>query len=60
MREYASSVTLDQTLHYFVSILDSMDLTRYVGTRIVVGYGTDDQEMLAAQRYREIYVVRQD
>ena len=58
LREYASNVTLDQTLHYFVSILDSVDLSGLIGARIMVGYGTDDQEMLGAQRYREIYVVQ--
>lgn len=37
-----------------------MDLSGLIGARILVGYGTDDQEMLAAQRYREIYVVQPD
>ncbi|OGA38117.1 MAG: hypothetical protein A3G26_01175, partial [Betaproteobacteria bacterium RIFCSPLOWO2_12_FULL_65_110] len=58
--EYVGNVTLDATLHYFVSILDGVDLSGLIGTRILVGYGTDDQEMLAAQRYREIYVVQSD
>jgi alpha-tubulin suppressor-like RCC1 family protein len=60
LQEYVSNVTLDQTLHYLVSILDRIDLSGLIGTRILVGYGTDDQEMLAAQRYREIYVVQQE
>ena len=60
LREYVSNVTLDQTQHYFVSILDGMNLTGLIGTQILVGYGTDDQEMLAAQRYREIYVVQRE
>jgi len=37
-----------------------VDLSGLIGARILVGYGTDDQEMLAAQRYREIYVVQPD
>lgn len=60
LREYVSNATLDQTLHYFVSILERTDLTGLIGTRILVGYGTDDQEMLAAQRYREIYIAQPD
>lgn len=56
--EYVSNATLDQTQHYFVSILENMDLSGLIGTRFFVGYGTDDQEMLAAQRYREIFVVQ--
>jgi len=60
LREYASNVVPDATLHYFVSIFNTMDLTRFAGTRILVGYGTDGEEMLAAQRYREIFVVQQE
>jgi alpha-tubulin suppressor-like RCC1 family protein len=60
LREYASNATLDQTQHYFVSILDGTDLSGLIGARFLVGYGTDDQEMLAAQRYREIYVAQPD
>ena len=55
-----SNVTLGQTQHYFVSILDGVGLSNLIGTRFFVGYGTDDQEMLAAQRYREIYVAQPD
>jgi alpha-tubulin suppressor-like RCC1 family protein len=55
--EYVSNVTLDQTQHYFISVLEGVDLSGLVGARILVGYGTDDQEMLGARRYREIYVV---
>ncbi|MBM2813220.1 MAG: hypothetical protein HW416_3979 [Chloroflexi bacterium] len=60
LREYVNNVTLGPTLHYFVSILDGMNLSELIGARILVGYGTDDQEMLAAQRYREIYVAQPD
>ena len=60
LREYVSNVTLDQTLHYFVSILEGANLSSVIGAKIIVGYGTDDQEMLAAQRYREIYVAQPD
>ena len=60
LREYAANVALDATQHYFVSILDSADLSGLIGARILVGYGTDDAEMLAAQRYREVYVVQQE
>jgi hypothetical protein len=58
LREYVGNATLDQTQHYFVSILEGTNLSGLIGTQILVGYGTDDQEMLAAQRYREIYVVQ--
>ena len=58
LREYVSNATLDQTQHYFVSILDSVDLSGLIGARLLVGYGSDDQEMLVAQRYREIFVVQ--
>jgi len=58
LREYITNATLDATQHHFVSILDNVDLSALVGTRFFVGYGTNDQEMLAAQRYREIYVVQ--
>jgi len=46
--------------HYVVSILDATDLTGLIGTRPLVGYGTDDPEMLATQRFREIYVAQPD
>ena len=58
--EYVSNATLDATQHYYVSILDGADLTSVIGARFLVGYGTDDQEMLTAQRYREIYVAQPD
>jgi alpha-tubulin suppressor-like RCC1 family protein len=58
LREYVSNATLDQTQHYFVSILEGTNLTGLIGTRIMVGYGVDAPEMLAAQRYREIYVAQ--
>ena len=60
LREYASNATLDATQHYFVSILTSVDLSGLIGTRFFVGYGTDDQEMLTAQRYREVYVAQKE
>ena len=41
-----------------VSILDQLDLTGLSGTSLLVGYGLDDQEMLAAGRYWEVFVVQ--
>lgn len=60
LREYVSNATLDKTQHYFVSILESINLSGLLGTQVFLGYGTDDQEMIAAQRYSEIYVVQQE
>ena len=58
LREYDASDGRDGNKHYVVSILENADLTSLAGARIFVGYGSDDQEMLAAQRFREVYVVQ--
>jgi len=58
LSEYVSNATLDATQHYFVSILSEVDLSELIGARVLVGYGTDDQDMLANQRYREIYIAQ--
>ena len=42
----------------YLPILDQLDLASLMGTRILVGYGTSDTEMLAAGRYWEIYTVK--
>jgi hypothetical protein len=42
----------------YLPILDQVDLTGLIGTQILVGYGLDDQEMLSARRYAEIYRVQ--
>lgn len=58
LREYVTNATLDATQHAFVSIVENADLRGLIGTRIFVGYGTSDDEMLATGRYREIYAVQ--
>jgi hypothetical protein len=41
-----------------VGILQNLDVTALLGSEIYMGYGTSDAEMVAAGRYRGIYVVR--
>lgn len=41
-----------------ISILVNTDITRLIGTEIYLGYGSSDQEMLAARRYRGIYTIK--
>ena len=40
-----------------VNILQNVDLRPYVGTSILVGYGTDPDEMVSNARYRTIFTV---
>lgn len=57
---YLDNVTVDATQHAYVSILQNADVSGLIGARLFVGWGTDDQEMLAAERYREIFVAQPD
>jgi alpha-tubulin suppressor-like RCC1 family protein len=41
----------------FLNILQNVDLTGLPGAQIIVGYGTNAQEMLSAGRYRSIFSV---
>ena len=41
-----------------IDILTNTDISLLVGAEIYIGYGTDDQEMLAAGRYRGVYMVQ--
>lgn len=56
--DYLSSISAARASHVDVSILDGVDVTDLIGAQVLVGYGTDDQEMLAAGRYRAIYTVQ--
>jgi len=40
-----------------VNILQNVDLSPYIGTSILVGYGTDPDEMVTNARYRTIFTV---
>ena len=42
-----------------VNILQNVDLRPYIGTSILVGYGTSPDEMLSNARYRTIFTVTQ-
>ena len=50
----------DERQHAYVSIRDSMNLSMLIGARLFVGYGPEDQEMLVADRYPEIYIAQPD
>jgi hypothetical protein len=41
-----------------VEILDKIDVSIISGSKIFVGYGTDDQEMLASGRFRMVYQIQ--
>jgi len=42
-----------------VNILQNVDLRPYIGTSILVGYGTNPDEMVSNARYRTIFTVTQ-
>jgi hypothetical protein len=55
--EYLSNISYAQASHVDISILDGMDVSLFKKAEILVGFGTDDREMLKAGRYRAIYTV---
>ncbi len=58
MAEYLSGVSLNSKLDKVaVEILDRVDVSRLIGSRIYVGYGTDAEEMVKAKRYREVMTI---
>lgn len=57
--EYLSNIDSALTSHVDVSILESVNVSSLIGAQIYVGYGTDDQEMISAGRYRPIYTVKE-
>ncbi len=62
MAEFLRGVALDsQTNVVRAQILQNADLSSplLVGTSIIVGYGTDPDEMLRSARYRTIFTVPQ-
>ena len=60
MADFMRGVTLDsQDALVRVNILQNINLSQYVGASILVGYGTDPDEMVATGRYRTIFTVPQ-
>ena len=60
MAEFMRGVALDsQTALVRVQILQNTDLSQLVGASILVGYGTDPDEMVRGARYRTIFTVPQ-
>ena len=54
--EYLNGVT-DNSVQ-LVEILDNLDVSFISGTKIYVGYGTDDQEMISSGRFRLVYQIQ--
>lgn len=40
-----------------IEIVSGTDITTLIGTEVYIGYGTSDTEMLAARRYRGVFIV---
>lgn len=60
MAEFLRNVTLDtQSAVVRAQILQNVDVSGLAGTSVIVGYGTDPDEMLRAARYRTIFTVPQ-
>ena len=60
MTEFIRGVALDsQNAVVRAQILQNVDLSQYIGTSILVGYGTDPDEMVRNARYRTIFTVTQ-
>ena len=58
MAEYLRGVTLDsQNDVVTAQLLQNVDLSGLPGAEILVGYGTDSDEMLGSKRYRVIFTV---
>ncbi len=58
MAEFIRGVALDsQNDVVRAQILQNVDLSQYIGTSILVGYGTDPDEMVRSGRYRTIFTV---
>ena len=52
---YLSYLAGNETLSVYLPILDHVDLTGLTGIVVLVGFGTSDQEMLAARRYSVVF-----
>ena len=60
MAEFLRGVALDsQNAVVRAQILQNVDLSNYIGTSVLVGYGTDPDEMVRNARYRIIFTVTQ-
>lgn len=60
MAEFLRGVALDsQNALVRAQILQNVDVSPLVGTSVIVGYGTDPDEMLRNARYRIIFTVAQ-
>jgi|GEM_PF-5630882 len=49
---------VEQSATVEIGILQNIDVTGLIGTEIYVGYGLNDQEMLATGRYRGVFIAR--
>ncbi|OYU29566.1 MAG: RCC1 repeat-containing protein [Burkholderiales bacterium PBB2] len=58
LAEYLRGVSQDANNSILVDILTNDDISLLVGTKFLIGYGLDDQEMLAAGRFRLVYEVQ--
>ena len=58
LAEYLRGVSQDANNTILVDILTNDDISLLVGTQFLIGYGLDDQEMLASGRFRVVYVVQ--
>ncbi len=60
MAEFLRGVALDsQNAVVRAQILQNVDLSQFIGTSIIVGYGTDPDEMVRNACYRTIFTVSQ-
>jgi len=57
MAEFMRSVALDSGVVVTAQILQNADLSQLVGASIIVGYGTDPDEMLRNARFRTVFTV---
>ena len=57
IEEYMRGVSASNDQAILIDILGGDDISQLVGTQFIVGYGLDDAEMLAAQRFRVVFQV---
>lgn len=57
LAEYLRGVSESSDKKIVVDILTSTDISALIGTKFLLGYGTDSDEMIRAGRYRVVYEV---
>lgn len=57
LTEYLRGVSESSDKRIVVDILSSTDISSLVGTKFLLGYGVDSEEMIRAGRYRVVYEV---